>query len=210
MQHFRIEWQFSPSPFIYGFNFESDGTKMTAVMLPWGLLMAEEVAKAVLTHNLAIQRVGVVGGVGYIGDAECEVDDIFIPESYLEGDESEHKIVSISNSINDAPQATLFPDHNTVYGCLKSVFPEVGRLSNVAPYKKILHKIDALDMEFEAIYKVMKEKDRELGAIYYTMDLPKRDIHLGDTYYTLSFLEQLFSKFQRAKFHCFERIVSFL
>jgi hypothetical protein len=74
-------------------------------------------------------------------------------------------------------------------GCIKSVFPEFGKLSNLVTYKKILHKIDALDMEFEAIYSENKKHSKsKLGAIYYIMDLPKKGIHLGDTYYRKDFL----------------------
>jgi hypothetical protein len=65
-------------------------------------------------------------------------------------------------------------------------------------------------MEFEAIYNVVRGHGAEIGAIYYIMDLPKRDIHLGDTYYSLEFLEALFKKFERGKHHCFERTLAYL
>lgn len=87
---------------------------------------------------------------------------------------------------------------------MKSVFPEVGKLSNIATYRGVLHKIDALDMEFEAVHRAVKAQGRaSLGAAYYIMDLPRKDVHLGDTYYTRSFLETLFRKFERGKHHCF-------
>lgn len=42
------------------------------------------------------------------------------------------------------------------------------------------------------------------------MDLPRKNIHLGDTYYSRPFLEQLFGKFERGKHHCFERALAYL
>ena len=66
-------------------------------------------------------------------------------------------------------------------------------------------------MEFEAIYNVVKKHERsKLGAIYYIMDLPKKGIHLGDTYYDKVFLEKLFGKFERGKHFCFEKTLQFL
>lgn len=85
----------------------------------------------------------------------------------------------------------------------------MGKLSNIAPLRSILHKIDALDMEFEAIYKVVKERSK-LGAIYYIMDLPKSGLHLGDTYYNREFLEDLFRTYKRGKHFCFEKTLKFL
>lgn len=44
---------------------------------------------------------------------------------------------------------------NVVKGCLKSVIPEIG-LNTKQKYCKIFEKIDALDMEYEGVVKVMK------------------------------------------------------
>jgi hypothetical protein len=40
---------------------------------------------------------------------------------------------------------------------MKSVFPEWGKLSNIAVLKSVLHKVDALDMEFEAVYHAARQ-----------------------------------------------------
>ena len=134
--------------------------------------------------NPAIKRIGVVGGVGYTGNDECKVDDIFIPDSFMDGDDEIHQIREIKNGINSSQNTQYFKDYTIVEGCLKSVFPEIGKLSNIQTYRKSLHKIDALDMEFEAIYRVVKEHTQtNLGVIYYIMDLPRQNINLGDTYY---------------------------
>lgn len=66
-------------------------------------------------------------------------------------------------------------------------------------------------MEYEAIHKVVQEHPKcSLGAIFYIMDQPNANINLGDTYYTKKFLENLFSKFERAKFFCFEKVLEYL
>lgn len=138
--------------FIYGINFEYHGVSISAVMLPWGLELADELIKALYQINPSIAKIGLVGGVGYIGNGACSVDDIFLPDSILFGEGNDHRIEQIENCIGLEINTTHFTDHNVVKGSLKSVFPEVGKLSNIAPLRSILHKIDALDMEFEAIY----------------------------------------------------------
>lgn len=69
-------------------------------MLPWGLSLAEELTKAVLALNPKICSVGMVGGVGYIGNSECEVDDIFVPNAIMVGDENNHTIERVENNID--------------------------------------------------------------------------------------------------------------
>lgn len=44
---------------------------------------------------------------------------------------------------------------NIVKGCLKSVIPEIG-MNAFQKYSKIFDQIDALDMEYEGVVKVMK------------------------------------------------------
>lgn len=149
--------QSSRSAFLYGLNFVYRGVKVSAVMLPWGLELASRLTSALLALNSKIFRVGLVGGVGYVGESVCKVDDIFVPTSILIGDSSSHYVERVENGISEAPTAVHFPNHTVVAGCLKSVFPEVGKLSNIAAYKPILDRIDALDMEFEAIYRGARE-----------------------------------------------------
>ncbi len=153
---------------------------------------------------------GVVGGVGYVGESFCEVDDIFVPTSVFLGDAQSHTLESVENGILSSPAPVLFADNRTVQGCLKSVFPEWGKLSNIAVLKPVLHKVDALDMEFEVVYRNARQAGAEVGAIYYVMDLPRLGVHLGDTYYSRPFLETLFRKYARGKHHCFERCLLFL
>jgi hypothetical protein len=65
----------------------------------------------------------MVGGVGYVGESVCEVDDIFVPKTILIGDQASHRIERAENGISDSPDAFHFANHTTVEGCLKSVFP---------------------------------------------------------------------------------------
>jgi hypothetical protein len=68
-----------------------------------------------------------------------------------------------------------------------------------------MHELDAFDMEFEAVLKVTKRHPKSrFGSLFYIMDLPKKNIHLGDTYYKKEFLETLFAKYKRGKHFCFE------
>ena len=148
VEYFKIAKQSSKSIFIYGINFEYRGVQTSAVMLPWGLQLADELIKALYQIRPDIAKIGLVGGVGYIGNGVCSVDDIFIPDSLLFGDEKDHQIEQIENCIGLEANTTHFTGHKIVKGSLKSVFPEVGKLSNIAPLRNILHKIDALNMEF--------------------------------------------------------------
>jgi len=82
----------------------------------------------------------------------------------------------------------LFKNFNIVKGCIKSVVPEFGQ-SSMQKYKDVIDEIDAFDMEYEAVLKVQKRyKKSVFGSIFYIMDLPKKNIHLGDTYYRKEFL----------------------
>ena len=73
--------------FIYGINFKYHGVNISAVMLPWGLELADELIKALYQVNPKISKIGLIGGVGYVGNGVCIVDDIFLPDSILFGDE---------------------------------------------------------------------------------------------------------------------------
>lgn len=92
-------------------------------MLPWGLELADELIKAVYQINPNIAKIGLVGGVGYIGNGVCNVDDTFIPDSLLFGDGKNHHIEQIENCIGLEANTTHFTGHNIVKGSLKSVFP---------------------------------------------------------------------------------------
>jgi hypothetical protein len=102
LQRFGIIRQNSRSPFLYGFNFIYRDEEISAVMLPWGLELASRLMKALLGMRKTI-RVGVIGGIGYVGQESCEVDDIFIPTSMFLGDASNHHIERIENGILSSP-----------------------------------------------------------------------------------------------------------
>lgn len=78
-------------------------------------------------------------------------------------------------------------------------------------YKSVIEEIDAFDMEYEAVLKVTKKHQKSsFGSIFYIMDLPKKNIHLGDTYYRKDFLEALFGKYKRGKHFCYEKSLLFV
>lgn len=58
--------------------------------------------KALLGMTKAL-RVGVVGGIGYVGEECCEVDDIFVPTSMFLGDASNYCVKPIENGILGSP-----------------------------------------------------------------------------------------------------------
>lgn len=95
MEYYKIAKNTSLSIFIYGINFEYRGVNISAVMLPWGLELADELIKALYQINPNIAKIGLVGGVGYIGNGVCNVDDIFIPDSLLFGDGKVHHLEQI-------------------------------------------------------------------------------------------------------------------
>lgn len=53
--------------FFYGANFTYKGKRVSAVMLPWGLQLANELVNALYILKPAIEKVVIIGGVGFTG-----------------------------------------------------------------------------------------------------------------------------------------------
>lgn len=64
-------------------------------------------------------------------------------------------------------------------------------------------------MEMAGFMNGIGNKKVKKAAVFYTMDKELEGIHLGDTYYHEPFLSDLFGKFERGKFNCFEIIENF-
>jgi len=53
--------------FFYGANFTFKGKRISAVMLPWGLQLANDLVNTLYMLNPTIQKVVIIGGVGFTG-----------------------------------------------------------------------------------------------------------------------------------------------
>lgn len=122
-------------------------------MLPWGLQLANQLINALYSLRPDIKKVALIGGVGFTGKRDCNIDDIFIPNSYIFGNPDNFEKIVINNGIKGTSNTELFTQHNVIEGCIRSVFPELGKLSQIVGLEKALGDIDAIEMEFEAIYK---------------------------------------------------------
>lgn len=70
-----------------------------------------------------IKKVTIIGGVGFTGKRDCQIDDIFIPNSCIIGHPENFQKVSINNGIKENSNTLLFTQHNVIGGCIRSVFP---------------------------------------------------------------------------------------
>lgn len=54
-------------------------------MLPWGLQLANELIEVLYNLRPEIKKIALIGGVGFTGTKDCNIDDIFIPDSCIIG-----------------------------------------------------------------------------------------------------------------------------
>ncbi|MGD9129282.1 MAG: hypothetical protein PVJ09_02235 [Candidatus Woesebacteria bacterium] len=209
----KLEKLQSKSKVVIGYNLSWQNQKLTVLQLPWGVGMAEELIKALYQLQPQLKKIGLVGGVGYIGQNKASIDDLFVPDSLIktdkEGNYSETKIANFYSSI---PKNKYFPEEkkNLSTGKIFSVIPLKGALSRSEMVKKSPIECQAIDMELKGFIKAFEAIDSktDLAAVYYIMDT----IHKlqGDTYYSYRFLEKLFSSTERGKYVCIEKISNFL
>ena len=185
---------------------------ITAVQLPWGAHMAREVIDSVLDINPNIKKVALVGGVGYVGKDKLKIDDIFIPTALTQGnDQKGYRQDEIINNQITKRKNSIFNNKKISRGSIYTVIPKKRIMSNSNPVTHNNGKIDAFDMELAGFLSSGKLNSKiKLNAIYYVMDFPKLGLGLGNTYYNLDFLTNLFANPNRGKHFAMERAIKFL
>jgi hypothetical protein len=192
-------------------NFKIENCPISAIQLPWGYSMTSKMMKFIL-NKVNIEKIGIVGGVGYIGNKKAKIDDIFYPKNLVSFNNKYNRIivVPIANKIFDLPKKAYFFRKNVFEGNIFTVKPKIGKLSytkNIQGYESI----HAYDMEKAAFINSMKNfKKINIASCYYIMDFPYTKLDLGGTYYSYNFLKKLFNQKNRGKYYCYERILHFL
>lgn len=203
------------SPYIIGVNFKYLNKKITCIQLPWGFTLAKNLLLSLFKKNKRIRKIAIVGGIGYVGKFfdKASVDDIFIPEGIVLGDDLRgYKKRDIKNN------AFLYKNEYFNYkkifcGFIKTVIPRIGEISNTKNLKEGIEKgiIDGIDMELEGFLEVIsKYPFVSFFSSYYIMDIPAMGLGLGYTYYNIYFIKQLLSNFERGKYVCLEKALKFL
>jgi hypothetical protein len=208
---FNVVHQATNSPYIQSIDLNVLGVNVTAVQLPWGWTLSKAMLEALFSINPKLERIGVVGGVGYNGSETIEIDDIFIPHGIVVGsNEKGFKVSQIQNKSLDVGPPSYF-SKPYLSGRLRTVVPQRGILSNSKYLRDAAHLIDAYDMELEAFVEVAKDNAlKSFAACYYVMDKPLLGLGLGSTYYNYEFLQRLFRSTSRGKMHCFENVLTTL
>lgn len=211
-QTFNIRHQLTSSPCVASSIFDYKGKEITLIQLSWGRDLSAEIAEAALAMNPNIQKIGSVGGVGYAKDDNLSLDDIFLPQGLVVSDEqNSFRTHDFKNHIFNTPENTHFTGKNISNGYMKTVVPTIGVLSNTAAFKHKMDLITGFDMELEGFRGVLdRHPEIRHASAHYIMDLPFRGLSLGDTYYYRPYLEKFFRTFNRGKYYCFERMLSFM
>lgn len=208
-KNLKLEIFKSRSPYIGMANFEVSGTSISVVQLPWGYSMTIQMMKFLLAKR-DIEKIGIVGGVGYLGGGKARIDDIFYPENLILVNGKAIAMIPIGNRVFDLPPKNYFFKKNIVRGNIFSVVPRLGRIS-YTKHIRDLDSIHAYDMEKAAFVKKIKDSSKiSMASCYYIMDFPYTKLDLGGTYYSYDFLKKLFNTKNRGKYYCFERILYFL
>lgn len=203
---YQIKRQPSSSPYIYSLNAKINEKPVTLVQLTWGRSLSESLLREILASNPNVISFSVIGGVGYKSNTEnAETDDIFIPTQIVKGSDAKgYQVIALKNTFDTL--TTRF-QKKVIYGGIKSVTPEIGKISNTADIKNAGPTVTAIDMEFEGFWDALsRHPGVTYKAIYYIMDIPLQGKPLGKTYYDRNFLTKLFGTFNRGKFYCFEKI----
>lgn len=208
-EYLKINTEFTNSEYLEIVNLVYSGIPITIIQLQWGCYLTESLLKIILNSRSKVKKIGIVGGVGYVGKNEkTNIDDIFIPTSLIT---SSNELKFLNNLALTIKNNKYFNNKNIHKGSLKTIRPRLGLLS----YKKSFLKegeslCDAVDMEKEAFMKLLDQKNIKWASMYYIMDTPLKGINLGDTYYNKQYLIKLFSNFNRGKYYCYEKIINFL
>lgn len=198
---FAVQHQTSSVPWITSANLTVGGVAISVVQLPWGMTLSQEIVTALLTMNPSITKIGSAGGVGYLRNDDIELDDIFLPNGVFRERET-----PFENLIFTTPENKFFLKREST-GILKTVVPTIGILSNTAALRQN-KEITAVDMELEGFLKALD--GRRFATAHYVMDLPFKGMALGDTYYHRPYLEHFYKTFNRGKYYCFERLLTFM
>ena len=182
---------------------------ITVIQLPWGYSMSIGMMKFIKAKNRQIKKVGIVGGIGYVGKEKVKIDDVFVPKNLIKVEDGQPVHTALENGISNLPETGYLFKKRFVSGNIYSVRPILGKLS-YTKHIRDLEEIHAYDMEKEAITKLLKNSNIEMASCYYVMDFPYTNLDLGGTYYSYRFLKKLFGKSNRGKYYCFERILYFL
>lgn len=197
------------SPYIEKANVRIGGIPISIIQLTWGYSLSLKMMKHILEKNKNIKKVGIVGGVGYVGKKRVSIDDVFEPENLILNQNGKIRTISIENEIFTLPKNNYIFKKNSIRGNIYSVVPQLGKISYTKAVRGF-ESIHAYDMEKAAFVKIIKKSKAKIASSYYIMDFPYTALDFGGTYYSYQFLKKLFGRKDRGKYYCFERIMHFL
>lgn len=185
---------------------------ITFVQLSWGQIMTNDLFSRLYEINPKIKKIAMIGGAGYSGSDDVDIDDIFYPTSVVSGNDSNgYSKMMIDNLALKEDSNKLFNNKKITSGSMYSIVQNKGVISNYNLIKNNNGIINAFDMEMESICKIVtNHPNTKFLAACYIMDLPAKKLDLGNTYYNLEFLTKLFSNFNRGKYFCMEKALQFI
>lgn len=211
LTHYKIEHQKSANPYLKSVNLKYRDKDVTLIQLTWGISLSRELLQNILNLNPHIEKVGIVGGVGYVGQDNVELDDIFVPKNLGVLSDGSLALHDLHNKVLETKENKIFADKKVTSGTVVTVIPERGKTSYTEKFNSVEQMVDAHEMELEGFLEILKQHPNiVVGMVYYIMDIPKRNLYLGSSYYNISYLNKLFSTFNRGKLYCMEKIANFL
>lgn len=202
---YNIQPQTSPSNRIAATNITIGTTDITLLQLTWGYDLSHAMLASAFARNPGIKNVVMLGGVGYLGQADISVDDIFVPEGLVRLQQGKATLQKLNNKILSTPNK-IFTAKELDRGNLHTVIPTIGTMSHTALLSNAEYPVGAIDMEVEAFLDVLADYPHvSTYLLNYIMDMPSKGISLGDTYYNPTFAKKLFHDFNRGKYFCFEQ-----
>lgn len=199
--------------YIQSANVFYKGKDITLVQLPWGYTLSRNLLNSVFNVNPAINKLGVIGGVGYIAEKskDLDIDDIFIPEALVD---LRGEAVDVNNHLSKNSKGIypeIFYKKKIEDGKIKTLVPEIKKFQYTDEVLDRNNGVSAYDMETAGFFEVLREyPDTKRGIAMYTMDKELDNIHLGDTYYYEKFLREFYSRFNRGKYVCFSLVLDFI
>jgi len=185
---------------------------LSLVQLPWGIDMSKDLVQALFEINPKIEKIGVVGGIGYVGSQAVSVDDIMIPETLTLGNDFlGYTVLYLNNNFSPPSHLLLSRQKRICSGSLYTIVPQENVQSNSYLVANNGGTIDGFDMELAGFVKALKNHpETKTSYVYYIMDIPEKGLGLGQTYYNLEFLSVLFSNVNRGKHYCIESTINYL
>lgn len=211
----RLKKQDSSSRVITSYNLFFRGIPITIIQLPWGTYMARQMVQGIFSLGQKITHLAIVGGVGYIGrhEKKVRIDEIFVPKKFLFLEEGNNRrIATIENYFWSLKENIFYKNKRVWSGTIFTITPKRQVISNSKIIKENKLPVDAVDMEFSAIYREVKiiSPNTKTAYAYYIMDIPYQGLDLGKTYYDKKFLQKFFSNKNRGKYYCMEKMINFL